>query len=123
MLGEHTITCEMCGEQETRPSNRARFCLGCARARSNERIRRWSEANPNVYLAHKATTLAKWRKEIPWPNDFDCVDCGRPAECYDHRDYLRPLDVEPVCYSCNRRRGPGLNMSTEQKRSSSGDHG
>jgi hypothetical protein len=36
-----------------------------------------------------------------------CVDCGNPAECYDHRDYTRPLKVEPVCKACNNRRGPG----------------
>lgn len=35
-----------------------------------------------------------------------CVDCGAPAQGYDHRDYMRPLVVEPVCRKCNRRRGP-----------------
>lgn len=34
-----------------------------------------------------------------------CVDCGSRATVYEHRDYSRPLDVEPVCVSCNRRRG------------------
>lgn len=34
-----------------------------------------------------------------------CVDCGAPAADYDHRDYSRPLAVEPVCRSCNIRRG------------------
>ena len=38
-----------------------------------------------------------------------CIDCAAPAECYDHRDYLKPLEVEPVCVSCNLKRGPGLN--------------
>lgn len=41
-----------------------------------------------------------------------CVDCGRPAKVYDHRDYSRPLDVEPVCKGCNKKRGPGLNKRT-----------
>ena len=36
-----------------------------------------------------------------------CVDCGKPARCYDHRDYARPLVVAPVCHRCNLRRGPG----------------
>lgn len=36
-----------------------------------------------------------------------CVDCGIRAAHYDHRDYARPLDVDPVCASCNVRRGPG----------------
>jgi uncharacterized OB-fold protein len=40
------------------------------------------------------------------PSTQECVDCGRTAECYDHRDYGRPLDVEPVCRACNVIRGP-----------------
>lgn len=38
-----------------------------------------------------------------------CLDCGRPAEVYDHRDYLKPLEVDPVCKACNWKRGPALN--------------
>ena len=36
-----------------------------------------------------------------------CFDCGKPAMHYDHRDYSKPLEVSPVCASCNYRRGPG----------------
>ena len=36
---------------------------------------------------------------------YKCVDCGANATDYDHRDYNKPLDVEPVCRSCNIRRG------------------
>lgn len=36
---------------------------------------------------------------------FKCFDCGNPAECYDHRDYDKPLVVDPVCVGCNARRG------------------
>lgn len=36
-----------------------------------------------------------------------CADCGKPAQEYDHRDYAKPLDVDPVCRSCNILRGPG----------------
>jgi hypothetical protein len=39
------------------------------------------------------------------PTAFACVDCGEPAVAYEHRDYNRPLDVEPVCRSCNGHRG------------------
>lgn len=35
-----------------------------------------------------------------------CADCGAQAFGYDHRDYSKPLQVEPVCNGCNRRRGP-----------------
>lgn len=33
-----------------------------------------------------------------------CVDCGAVATQYEHRDYTRVIDVEPVCASCNLRR-------------------
>jgi len=36
-----------------------------------------------------------------------CVDCGENAFCYDDRDYRKPLKVDPVCKSCDGRRGPG----------------
>ena len=51
-----------------------------------------------------------------------CVDCGNPAVHYDHRDYDHPLEVEPVCQSCNIRRGAGANgddSNTEPTRISS----
>lgn len=35
-----------------------------------------------------------------------CVDCGRRAWEYDHRNYYRPLEVQAVCRSCNIKRGP-----------------
>ena len=34
-----------------------------------------------------------------------CKDCGKPATQYDHRDYAKPLEVEPVCGRCNLERG------------------
>lgn len=41
-------------------------------------------------------------------NTFSCVDCGSPADRYDHRDYSQRLAVEPVCCSCNGHRGPAI---------------
>lgn len=58
----------------------------------------------------KAAILVEVRSgRMPRPQTLLCVDCGVRAEEYDHRDYLRPLDVVPVCQSCNKRRGPGKN--------------
>lgn len=37
-----------------------------------------------------------------------CIDCGKRASQYDHRDYRKPLDVQPVCLICNCKRGAGL---------------
>jgi hypothetical protein len=37
-----------------------------------------------------------------------CVDCGSFAEMYDHRDYSKPVHVDPVCRRCNIIRGPAI---------------
>ena len=55
--------------------------------------------------AHAAITKAMKNGSLPRPKEFKCVDCGVQAECYDHRDYNKPLEVEPVCRKCNFRRG------------------
>lgn len=34
-----------------------------------------------------------------------CVTCGSRAAEYEHRDYSRPLDVKPMCASCNKKLG------------------
>ena len=41
-------------------------------------------------------------------SEFPCVDCGGPSTEYDHRDYNKPLEVEPVCSPCNKARGPAI---------------
>lgn len=48
--------------------------------------------------------------EIPKAREFCCVDCGKPALDYEHRDYGKPLEIVPVCRSCNLKRGPALNI-------------
>lgn len=40
-----------------------------------------------------------------------CADCGEDATIYEHRDYERPLDVVPMCASCNVKRGPAVQLS------------
>lgn len=57
--------------------------------------------------AYQAVAAAVERGDFPHITDLACVDCGMVAQAYDHRDYTRPLDVEPVCGGCNKRRGPG----------------
>lgn len=54
--------------------------------------------------AYVATAIK--RGHIPHPTACACMDCGKRADAYDHRDYGHPLDVKPVCYGCNFRRGP-----------------
>ena len=57
------------------------------------------------FLATSAVATARRNGAIGPAKEFPCVDCARPAECYDHRDYGQPLKVEPVCFSCNVVRG------------------
>ena len=60
--------------------------------------------------ARYAVNKAIVKGELPhlsrrFDTEIKCVDCGKPAQCWDHRDYDKPLDVEPVCGSCNGKRG------------------
>lgn len=43
-----------------------------------------------------------------------CVDCGHRATGYDHRDYYKPLEVEPVCRRCNHRRGAAYPVAEDR---------
>jgi hypothetical protein len=60
------------------------------------------------YKAQKTVAKAKKDGQLKPATDFDCVDCGNPAIEYDHRDYSKPLQVDPVCRGCNVRRGPAV---------------
>ncbi len=44
---------------------------------------------------------------LPKQSDCKCVDCGKTAARYDHRDYRKPHKVEPVCHSCDSKRFQG----------------
>jgi len=56
--------------------------------------------------AHMAVARAVRTGVLPRASAHPCADCGGAADRYDHRDYLKPLDVQPVCRSCNQKRGP-----------------
>lgn len=58
--------------------------------------------------AHQVVRCAVDRGDLPRIKTQTCVDCGAPASDYDHRDYNKPLDVEPTCRSCNLARGPAI---------------
>lgn len=67
-----------------------------------------------VKAAHAAVQLAIREGRLPKQKKCKCVDCGKRAQCYDHRDYRKPLDVEPVCKACNNKRGPGLPLLAKE---------
>lgn len=57
--------------------------------------------------AMSAVAMAVQKGALPSlaSGEYACTDCGEVAAQYDHRDYARALDVEPVCRSCNLKRG------------------
>lgn len=73
------------------------MCWPCSLAHSRE----------GAKAINRISAAVKWR-HIPRAATFACVDCGIPATEYDHRDYTKPRDVEPVCRPCNHKRGPAL---------------
>lgn len=83
-------------EPKVRPKPKA-----VRRRRTGQEIKLREAAHRFVAVAVRCGFLSKLDGSQP------CVDCGHPATCYEHRDYARPLDVEPVCRSCNATRGMG----------------
>ena len=60
-------------------------------------------------LAHRYVAVALYNGDLPrLDGTIKCTDCESPAAEYDHRDYKKPMEVEPVCRACNQARGPGL---------------
>lgn len=91
--------CIHCGADISARHHFAKQCFACHTA--------WAKrtgagaACTAVYAAIKSGRLAH-------PSACQCADCGKPATDYDHRDYSKPLDVQPVCRSCNKLRGPAI---------------
>ncbi len=61
-----------------------------------------------MFAANRAINRAKARGELKPASRYSCVDCGSQARDWEHRDYTKPLDVQPVCRRCNQHRGPAL---------------
>lgn len=92
------ITCVSCGKEEYR-YHTTQYCTEC----NGKTTKAQMKASAAVARAVKKGDLKKLDGSIM------CVDCGNPARDYDHRDYAKPLDVDPVCRSCNSKRGTGEN--------------
>lgn len=96
--------CERCHEADISSRDAfTRFCMPCQRSRLQDN---------GGSAAHHAVHAAIRRGELPHPKTLLCTDCGKPAMDYDHRDYGKPLQVEAVCRSCNRLRGPARPVLT-----------
>ena len=88
------IVCRECGSIAFRAMPNFATCLPCGQKRESV-----------MRQAHLAVRRAVIAGTLPRPDSLYCIDCGGFATMYDHRDYLRQLDVEPVCRSCNTKRG------------------
>lgn len=93
--------CEFCRQpKETRDGVLSRSSL-CAECRGRH--------NADALRAICEVMKAVNRGELAPAQELMCTDCPKPASVHDHRDYLRPLSVEPVCRTCNMRRGRAFN--------------
>lgn len=95
--------CALCGSQILRGGrgivSSPYCCSQCASAVGSAR----AKAMQSVAKAVRVGDMKKAK-------ECTCVDCGKPAIDYDHREYLKPLDVVPVCRSCNLKRGPAIDI-------------
>lgn len=90
------FACMRCGTGPHKASING-ICQPCSYKRADES----RAATRRVVALIRAGAIKKAKEHA-------CVDCGKPALDYDHSDYLKPTEVEPVCRGCNQRRGPAL---------------
>jgi hypothetical protein len=111
--------CEQCKGLMGRRWIYAKFCSACAFDRTKVAQRNTQKRRrelSNAEGAWKLVTAAIRYGFLPSPKTLICVDCGNPAECYDHREYAKPLDVAAVCNPCNLRRGPAIDAMPDARR-------
>ena len=88
--------CQSCGNEITNRHHLAKVCFLCLADKLGR--------NQKKAIALVAKAVKKG--DLQPAKNYQCVDCGANAFCYDHRDYSKPLDVVPVCRKCNFKRGP-----------------
>lgn len=98
------FTCTKCGGIEAVPGGSSYFVCSACKPVDHYTLK-------PAYLAHMAVAKARREGRLANPRDHACTDCGVPAIEYDHRDYSKPLAVDPVCRRCNILRGPAKQVS------------
>lgn len=111
---DNLVTCEDCGETcaigATSPKMSKPICDHCRFIRRQNYGKQRPIKSPLAVWAVAVVNAAVRKGILPRITaSVRCTDCGEPANCYDHRDYLKPLSVDPVCSACNYRRGRGKN--------------
>ena len=99
--------CKECAIDISSMGNRALFCRSCSMNRMNIRVNKSKQYGSYaiVKVAVECGILPKLTESTK------CVDCGEKATVYEHRDYMKPLDIDFTCQSCNVKRGAGLNAA------------
>ena len=99
-----TLPCKHCGGEIIGRESSAKVCWTCvSRAGVNNGQRR------AIYAVKKEIEAGRLKPA----KECVCVDCGKQAFVYDHRDYNKPIDVVPVCSSCNRKRGSAIPLNKD----------
>lgn len=111
----HDAPCKSCGNPINKDLSASHLCDACIAVRAKMRVN--SCSSPNGSRAHYAVRKAVAHGTLPrLDGSVACADCGRRATGYDHRDYLKPLDVNAVCTSCNHRRGSAAHHNRKPPR-------
>ena len=85
---------------------RGDYCTCSVCASLGRRVLRSNPYQRLAQIAYGKVQAAIQRGDLPrLDGSVPCIDCGRAAQEYDHRDYDKPLDVAAVCHRCNVRRG------------------
>lgn len=97
----------------TLPFHDGRTCIECAQPHRRQAWawRCWGCDDAVTKARQQATRVllaAIKAGQIPSARGLPCHFCGGEATDYEHRSYLRPLDVKPACRSCNLMRGPAI---------------
>lgn len=113
------LNCLDCGCDITDRHFHTRFCMKCSANQTKRRQANYTnghQKNDND-IGRQVTKFAIRAGFLLPPTNFICVHCNvRQAECYDHRDYNKPLEVDPVCLSCNSSRGRGIQFFSPHRK-------
>jgi hypothetical protein len=110
-----TRECAGCSADISWRHGRARWCLQCQGTRlrsAGAKPVALPLRIPGANRAHQAIYRAVKSGRLPRPDTLICADCGARATSYDHRDYNKPMEVDPVCKPCNLKRGHAIPMVT-----------
>lgn len=101
------FTCRYCGNKEmVRGGSNLFTCSDCKANNAHAIAKGIRDGGSGSAMGLVARAIREG--SLVHPTKLHCVDCGKQASEYDHRDYNKPLLVEPVCRSCNLNRGPAI---------------